>query len=272
MNAVTSLSAENMSVIYCGDAHEYRRKRCGLSLMDQLLSSVESIRRNWSASVEVLFVHTLPLGDLALRKLEALSVRTVQVEESLQPDYLLGNKILVGTNYTGTKDILFLDCDTRVHRPPVFDVANDMLVTYDALQAVSLETYRQFYDSLNIGMPQGAFFEAPAYQYYFNGAANQFPQFNSGVYFLKKQLQEDFYETWRRILVKVRKQFSNASWEFYMEQLSFTAAIMALGIDFGIFPPGINFICTPRAPYLEVAEARNYDRTLRGRHLAAASV
>ena len=240
-----------VSVVYCADEHDYRQKRCGLSLANQLLISLESLRTNWSKLVDVYLFHTAPLTQRLSDQLQALKVKPISVNGPLQSGFPLANKILVGAGYSGSKDILFLDCDTRIYRPPVFDTNREIGVSFDALQAVSYETYRDFFGFLKLPMPSGEVFPDPAFQYYRRGISNQFPQFNSGVYFLKKCQQTPFYVEWQRLFRKAHAHFAGSTWEFYLEQLSFAAAILSLKLDVGLFPPGINFICTPRAPYLK---------------------
>src|ERR1035438_1068908 len=121
-----------MSVVYCSDAHDYRKKTCGLNLLDQCLTSVESLRSNWSNEIDVFLIHTADLPTPSKRQLGLLKVKTILGKGPLQAGFLLANKILVGRDYDGTNDLLFLDCDTRVHRAPVFDRRKDIVVSFDA--------------------------------------------------------------------------------------------------------------------------------------------
>jgi hypothetical protein len=196
----------------------------------------------------------LHIADLPIafkKRLDALKVHTLFCNGPLQAHFPIANKILVGRNYGDVSDFLFLDCDTRIHRAPVFDRHKDIVVSFDALQSVPLVTYQMFFAFLNVVFPAGRLFNAPAFEFYFHGIYDQFPQYNSGVFFLKKGLQKQFYEEWERIFRKVYLRFADVEWCFYLEQLSFIATIQTLGLDVGLFPAGINFICTPRAPYLK---------------------
>jgi len=244
-------SLENAAAaIYCADEHDYRRKQCGLRLSDQLLISIDSLRSNWSKHVDVYVFHTGLLSERLLRQLEEYRVKVVHGRAPLRQEYLLANKILVGRDYQDRKDILFLDCDTRFHRGLTFDSEADIVVAYDALQAIAHEEYQTFFECVNVPMPNGLICKDLAYQYYCHGVAKQFPQFNSGVFFLKKRLQKLFYDEWETIFLLAYEHFRMMRWAFYLEQLSFTAAILKLDLNYKLFPPGINFICTPRAPDL----------------------
>jgi hypothetical protein len=213
--------------------------------------SVESLRSNWSNEIDVFLIHTADLPTPFKQQLGLLKVRTILGKGPLQEGFLLANKILVGRDYDGTNDFLFLDCDTRVHRAPVFDRRKDIVVSFDALRSVPLAIYQKLFKFLNVPLPAGQIFDAPAFEFYFHGVDDQFPQYNSGVFFLKKCLQARFYDEWKRMFTHVYSHFAAAEWAFYLEQLSFIATIQKLGLDVGLFPSGINFICTPRAPYLK---------------------
>jgi hypothetical protein len=238
---------DRVAVVYCGDPGNFRRKQCGLTLVDQLFASIESLRQIWSASIDVYFIHTQPLQATTRDHLHALNVTTVKANEPLCRDFPMANKILVGDYYRSHKDLLFLDCDTRFHRRLEIEPSHEIYAAYDVLQAVSKDIWQEFFHFLGVSLPHAQLLTTPAAAYYAVGDTRQFPQLNSGVFFLKRSRVLSFYAEWKRILLAARSRFGSTDWEFYIEQLSFIATIVSLRLDLGIFPPGINFICTPRA-------------------------
>ncbi len=242
---------KEIAVVYFGDETDSRKKKCGLSLIEQLLLSVNSIRNNWSKEVEIYFFHTKVLSELTLNELQGLNVQVQQAEYVIEPEFPLSNKILVGDFYKGIKDILFLDCDTLIHRPVHIETENEMLVAYDAMKNIEVEDYVKVFDLLKLDLVNIELFESPAFEYYYNSREKQFPVFNSGVFFIKKNLQRDFYLDYKRIFSELYCRFKTAKWKFYIEQIAFCMTIVKLKINYSIFPQGYNFICTPRAEFLK---------------------
>jgi hypothetical protein len=241
---------ETLLLTYATDEHEFRRKMCGLSLIDQLLLSVASVRRNWSDAIEIAVVHTKPLSSATARALIGMGVRPLRVLRPAFTEFPLANKLLVGDIDTRGKDLLFLDCDTIVHAPVVFDRTQEFVVAFDALQSVPAETYREFFTFLGIPAPSAPILHAPAFEYYMRGITDQFPQFNSGVFYLRAAHVCRFFETWRDLFLLAHARFALEEWAFYLEQLAFVAAVLKENLNVALFAPGINFICTPRAPQL----------------------
>ena len=216
--------------------------------MDQLLLSVASVRRNWSDVIEIAVVHTKPLSSAATHALIGMGVRRL-----LRPafaDFPLANKLLVADIDRGRKDLFFLDCDTIIHAPVVFDRTREFVVAFDALQSVSADTYREFFAFLGIAAPSAAILDAPAFQYSMRGVTDQFPQFNSGVFYLRSAHVSRFFATWRKLFLIAYARFALEKWAFYLEQLAFVAAVVKENLDVALFAPGVNFICTPRAAQL----------------------
>ena len=240
---------ESVIVIFTGDETVARKKNGGRTIMEQMFASVESIRNNWSREIEILFIHTEPLSDTSLRYLDQLDVGNINAGRKVNPSFPIANKMLIGETYKGEKDILFLDCDTLVHKSLDFDISQDALVAYDALQDVTEEQYRRLYDTVGVDFPSGAFSDRPSYEYYYNDRNDMFPLINTGVYFLRNKFRDDFY-------TKLQENFHltygifRDELTFYFDQICFAMTLRQLGIHYKFFPKGYNFICTSRAPYL----------------------
>lgn len=243
--------AADFAVLYSLDCNDYRKKFCGLRLTDQLLLSLESLRTKFSRSIVVYVIHTGAIPEETRSRIKRWNVKLIQTKGPLHREFPLANKILVGAAYDGSSDILFVDCDTRFYRPVQFSSPADIVVAYDALQALSLTQYSTFFDYLSMSLPSGVIYRRPAYEYYCHGTMDQFPQFNSGVFFLKNASLIPFYEQWKLIFLESYRRFAAEGWSFYLEQLSFIAAILRLRLTYSLLPVGINFICTPRAPDLQ---------------------
>lgn len=241
---------DELMLAYAADEHEFRRKTCGLSLTDQLLLSVSSVRDNWSTSIEIVVSHTTPLAASTLDALAGLRVRTVHAARTPFSSFPLANKLLVGDLDSRGKDLLFLDCDTIVHAPVAFDRRDDLIVALDALRAVPENVYREFLSFLGLAMPAAPILEAPAFEYYMHATTHQFPQLNSGVFYIRNRHARRFFDAWETLFHRAHQRFAHEKWAFYLEQLAFIAAMLRERIRVGLFVPGINFICTPRAPHL----------------------
>lgn len=249
------MNDNTLSVIYFGDETDYRKKKCGLSLMEQLLLSVNSIRNNWSKVVDIYFFHSETLSARTLHELHLLKVHIQKADRVIETEFPLSNKILIGELYKGDKDILFLDCDTIIHKPVNLETDNEMLVAYDAMKNIETEDYIKVFDFLKLNLADIELYESPAFEYYFHDKTKQFPVFNSGVFFLKKNLQHDFYFQYKRTFSDLYSKFKTDKWKFYIEQIAFSMTIVKLKINYSIFPKGYNFICTPRADFL-----KNWDK------------
>jgi hypothetical protein len=247
---VNNMPIDNLVVIYTGDPTMERKKKCGLDLMNQLFISANSIRNNWSNEVEIIFIHTKELSNEIREKLSFLKVKSINSKKKISASFPISNKMLVGEIYTGSKDILFLDCDTIIHRGLNFPTSCDMLVAYDALQDVSDETYAGLYRALHVQLPSGKFSEHPSFDYYLNNSRNLFPLINSGVYFIKNNIKDIFYSKYIGNFYRTYDLFSERM-NFYFDQICFALTMHELNIDYGFFPKGYNFICTQRAPYLK---------------------
>ena len=240
-----------IAVVYFGDETDFRKKKCGLDLIEQLYLSVNSLRNNWSKTVEVYFFHTRSLSEITLNNLRELNVQVLQSESVIEPEFPLSNKILVGDLYKANKDILFLDCDTVIHKPVNLETDSEMLVAYDAMKNIEVQDYNKVSNFLQLDFADIELYDSPAFEYYFHDKKKQFPVFNSGVFFLKKQLQKDFYLEYKRTFSDLYAKFKMDKWKFYIEQIAFSMAIVKLKINYSIFPKGYNFICTPRADFLK---------------------
>lgn len=245
------MNDNTLSVIYFGDETYYRKKKCGLSLIDQLLLSVNSIRNNWSKIVDIYFFHSETLSARTQHELYLLKVHIQKTDRVIEPEFPLSNKILVGEFYKGDKDILFLDCDTIIHKPINFEQENDILVAYDALKNIEREDYIKISNFLQLNLEDIELYDSPAFEYYFNDKIRQFSVFNSGVFFLKKEIQHKFYYEYENIFSALYSEFKTAKWKFYIEQIAFCMTIVKLKLNYSIFPKGYNFVCTPRADFLK---------------------
>lgn len=243
-------TSTNLTLLYAGDPYEYRRKVCGLNLIDQLFLSVETVRKNWSKQIEIIFVHTLELSPLLRHKMSDLNIQAIRASGPLEPRFLMANKILAGLYYEGNNDILFLDCDTVIHQRPIFNRSHDLFVAYDATRSVEEQAYIEFFTKLQIPMPTGSFPDSPAYEYYHHDREDLFPMINAGVFFLRRRRHKQFFATWQKIFTGAFELFLDRDWAFYIEQMAFLATACHLEIPIGFFEKGINFICTPRAPAL----------------------
>jgi len=239
----------NIIVVYTGDETRVREKLSGQTIIDQMIKSINSVRQNWSTDVEIMFIHTEQLTKETEHALKKLNVTSVQSNRKVSVEYPIANKFLVGENYTGSKDILCLDSDTIIHQPVRFNVSNDVLVAFDALQDVSEEVYRKLYTSLGVSFPMGYFTEKPSYEYYYHNRTDLFPLLNIGVYFIKNKHKDIFYKYLEENFLKTFELLKNED-AFYSSQICFALTIFQLGLNHGYFPKGYNFICTPRAPYL----------------------
>lgn len=249
------MNDSNIAVIYFGDETDFRKKKCGLSLIEQLLLSVNSLRNNWSKTVDVYLFHSKSLSETTLNNLRQLDVQVKQSESVIESDFPLSNKILVGNCYEGSKDILFLDCDTIIHKPVNLKTDSEMLVAYDAMKNIERDDYIKVSELLQLDLADIKLYESPAFEYYFHDKTNQFPVFNSGVFFLKNKLQHDFYSEFKKTFSDLYGKFKTDKWKFYIEQIAFSMTIVKLKINYSIFPKGYNFICTPRADFL-----KNWDK------------
>lgn len=236
-----------LTLLYSGDAVSYRRKRCGMTLVDQLLTSVESVRERWSSDLPIIFAHTRDLpGDLAER-LDSLKVQSFKLSAPLETTFPLANKIQAGLECPVDGDILFLDCDTRIHRPPHIDWRASLLVAFDVVNEVSADNYKRFYAAIGIPCPKGELSPCPARDYYYGDSTHLFPILNSGVFFVSARWRYRFYAEWARIFKIAFVNLAADDWTFYLEQMAFAAAMHSLKIPFDFLPRGVNFICTPMA-------------------------
>ena len=242
-----SLDLRELEVVYCGDAWGHRTKTCGLSLTDQLLISVRSVRANWSSTVGISFVHTQPIPIAVAGELDALGVQIFHSAGSVCDAFPMANKILPQRFDFGNKNVLYLDCDTIVHRRVEFDDSWEFLVAYDALQAVSREVYLEVFQHLGIDAPEGRFSSAPSFEYYYNDERSLFPLWNAGVYYVNASIKRRFYDAYLNNFWLIYEKYMLEKWRFYIEQLALTTAVFSIGAKAAIFPKGINFICTPRA-------------------------
>ena len=245
------IDANNLSIIYSADHSDYRKKKFGATLLEQCLHSISSIRHNWSKDVPIYLTHTRVIPHTILKKLERLNVKAIQNDRYAFPEFPLANKMNFATVPTETSYILFLDCDTVVHKPLVIDSSRDILVGYDALIGLSQETFLSLFHQFNIPWPGGNFYESPVYEYYFRNKKDIFPAWNSGVFFIKTHLRQEFASVWHKIFRETYEKFKEEPWSFYIEQVSFILSIFALHLDYQILPKGYNFICTPRANHLQ---------------------
>ena len=245
------IDKSNLSVIYSGDHSDYRRKAFGATLIDQALMSIKSIRNNWSSDIPIYFTHTEHLPDSILSQMKYLNVQTWQESRYAFPEFPLGNKINFCTVPVETEFLLFLDCDTVVHKSLSIDSSADILVAYDALLALSEKDFRLLFRHLKVEFPKGKFYDSPAFEYYIQDRQDIFPAWNSGVFFLRSKHRYLLAECWSNMLQVAYDRFSTSSWSFYLEQASFIASIIALDFNYDILPKGYNFICTPRARHLE---------------------
>jgi hypothetical protein len=241
---------QKIVVIYTGDETKAREKLSGQTIVDQMLNSVHSIRQNWSTNVEVIFIHTEPVSQQTQSKLAELKVTPLLANRKVSAEFPIANKFLVGEVYQGSKDILFLDCDTIVHQPPSFELSADLLVAFDALQDVSEERYRRLYKKLGVRFPTGDFTKKPSYEYYYNDRENLFPLINTGVYLIKNKYKDVFYKRLEENFQKTYELFKDEM-TFYFDQICFAPTMLQLGLNYQYLPKGYNFICTPRAPYLK---------------------
>jgi len=240
-----------LSIIYFGDETTFRQKQCGLTLIEQLLLSVKSLRANWSKTVEVYFFHSTDLSNPTKESLLQLNVITQKSNRIIEPKFPLSNKILVGELYCSDKNILFLDCDTIIQKPVNIDTSAEMLIAYDALKNLTRKEYESVVSCLDISLPTGEIYDSPSFEYYYHDNAKQFPVFNSGVFYLNKSLQQTFYFEYEQTFKTLFDNFKTDRWKFYIEQIAFCMTICKLKIDYKIFPKGYNYICTPRADYLK---------------------
>jgi hypothetical protein len=241
---------DQMCLVYCGDSYDHRKKRCGLRLSDQFLISARSVRTNWSKTIPIFFIHTRDLDSELLSQMDALQITRMRAVAPIEPDFPLANKLLAGEHFCGTADALFLDCDTVIHSNPSFTSPNGLAVAYDCLEAVPPKILTEFFKAVGAVPPSGVPSDRPSYDYYYHDKTNLLPYLNSGVFFLRRDLQKPLYDEWLRTFRIAYNTFRGAPFEFYVEQLSFVAAIHKLGLKWDFFPKGINFICTPRAPHL----------------------
>jgi len=239
-----------MSLVYCGDPYDHRRKKCGLRLTDQFLISARSVRKNWSKAIPIIFIHTRELSSELAAQMDELHVTRIRAPGPIEQGFPLANKLLAGPHYCGTADALFLDCDTIIHCEPSFRAPSGFAVTYDCLESVTPDILGAFFEAVGAPPPVGTPSDKPSHDYYYHDRTDLLPYFNAGVFFLKRELQRPLYSEWLRTLRIAFDRFRGAPFEFYVEQLSFIAAIHRLNFKWDLFPKGINFICTPRAPYL----------------------
>jgi hypothetical protein len=247
---VVPLANTDMSLVYCGDPYEHRRKKCGLRLTDQFLISAKSVRDNWSESIRIIFIHTCDLAPELVAQMDELKVIRIRAAGAIEPAFPLANKLLAGPHYCGTSDALFLDCDTIIHREPLFSAPGGFAVTYDCLMSVAPDVLGDFFEAVGSPRPTGRVSEKPSYDYYYHDRTDLLPYFNGGVFFVKRELQEPLYSEWLHTFRVAFEKFRGTPFEFYVEQLAFIVAFHRLGFEWNLFPKGINFICTPRAPYL----------------------
>ena len=245
----------NISIIYSGDDVRHRIKHFGASLIDQMLYSVQSIRVNWSKEIPIYFTHTNALSPELEGKLTSMGIQPLQSARYLIPGFPLGNKINFAAIPVETDYTLFLDCDTVVHREVRIESDAEFLVAFDALQALEEKQYEALFSLLDISFPKGHFVESPAYEYYYGNQEGIFPSWNSGVFFIESAKRHKFAECWHKNLMAAHKEFSQASWSFYLEQVCFVATVFELNLNYQILPKGYNYISTPRAPFL-----RDWDR------------
>ena len=237
-------------VVFSGDETNARRKTDGATIIDQAFLSLESIRKNWNSEIEILFIHTQPLTESSLCHFEQLNVATINVGRQVHSLFPIANKMLVGEAYKGKKHILFLDCDTIVHKPLDFQLTTGALVAFDALQDVTEENYKRLYAALGVDLPQGSFSKNPSFEYYYHNRRDMFPLLNSGVYFIQNRHKDSFYNNLLENFHKTYELF-RGELNFYFDQICFALTLHQLGIEYDYFPKGYNFICTKRAPYLK---------------------
>lgn len=241
----------DLNIFYCGDETNYRKKKVGLTIMDQLILSIKSIRKNWSKDVKIFFIHTRSLASNNQLKLQKLKVKCIKANSGIEPEFPMSNKILVGKYFNKNANLLFLDCDTIIHKKINPNWNSEMLVAYDVLKSLSKSEYSEFFKNIQLNLPKGIISHSPAFDYYYNKKKKLFPNFNAGVFYINKKLIKKFYSEYENIFRKSYNKFKYKKWLFYIEQLSFCAAIVKLKINYQIFPKGYNFICTPRADYLK---------------------
>jgi hypothetical protein len=246
---MSSTLEQDVVVAYAGDETRARQKVYGASIIDQMFASVDSIRKNWSVDVEIVFIHTEPLSASILERLSLLNVSPLRAGRKVSSEFPIANKFLVGPTYRGPKDILFLDCDTIVHRPLDFQTTMEMLVALDALQDVAEDRYRRLYAAVGVELPRGDFSYRPSYEYYYNDRIDLFPLLNTGVYYVKNKHKDAFYSRLELNFFKTYDLFRDEL-TFYFDQICFALTAVELGLRYEYFPKGYNFICTPRASHL----------------------
>ena len=240
----------NLAVVYCGEETEYRRKKGGLFLIEQLVLSVTSLRQNWSATVPVCFMHTGPLATSTLDALDHLGVES-QRHERFDERYPISNKMLVGY-YKGSRHVLFMDCDTIVHRP--VRIPNParaaLLVAPDVMPSLDEATFRDVFDRIGAPALKGKFVHSPALAYYAHDRTDLFPNWNAGVYVVERGTLDKLLVSYLHYLGKLIEAFGDKEWAFFIDQLCFTAAALTVASPIAFLPKGVNFICTPRSDVL----------------------
>ncbi len=250
MNMENKLEDHDYTVVYSGDETDFRKKEIGLTLIDQLELSVSTLRKNWSARVRVVFIHTQSLSSSTAQRLSALNIEPVYISFRPIAEFPIANKLNVGRLHVKTPYILFLDCDTIIHQPVQLVGGNDILIAYDALLSLPRQDMTAVEEILEIPPIQGKWPESPAFEYYNDRASNLVPSFNSGVILVRTEIQQEFYNTWEAWTKKLFPVFQSASWNFYIEQLACCMTVFHGKWNWGILPKGYNFICTVRAPFL----------------------
>lgn len=249
MNSITS--QDNTTVLYSGDETNFRRKKFGYSLIDQVILSVQSLRQNWSLTVPVYFVHTRELTQQTVQRFKSLNIKPILAGRHIEPKFPMANKLLVGDVRTNTEFNIFVDCDTYFHAPVQVDMNGfDIGIAYDALQTLPAEHMMEICLLLDIPLIHGTIVESPEYEYYIHDRTDIIPAFNSGVILFRSSIRNEFFTEWEHAFHALFAKYRTSSWEFYIEQAACAITIASGQLPFRLLPKGYNFICTPRAPFL----------------------
>jgi hypothetical protein len=239
-----------IEIVYCGDEWKHRAKVDGASLVDQCIRSVSSMRTNWSASIPVLFLHSEALSDDARTRLDSLKVQILQVGPPICDEFPIANKILPSRLRNRGSDMLFLDCDTIVHQMPKMNSDCQILVSFDIIASVPKDFMDWCFSLFGLPVPEGRYVESPAWEYHMADARDIYPMWNSGVFFVRNDIRDIFYEEYLSVFQELHLQMRESEYVHYTEQIAFTVAIHLRGLAYGFLEKGVNFICNARAPYL----------------------
>ena len=251
MSSVPEIFDEsNLAVVYCGEETSYRAKPSGHTIIDQLILSATSLRKNWSSTVPVLFLHAGPLRDATVQQLYDLRVETQQCS-CVDPRYPIANKMLVG-QYAGPKHILFMDCDTIVHRPVYVPnpTGADLLIAPDVMPSLDETTFREVFTEIGAPPLEGEFVDSPALAYYAEDRTDLFPNWNAGMYVVERSTLAPLTNAYLRYLAPLIAKYGREEWAFFIDQICFTAAALSAARSVAFLPKGMNYICTPRADAL----------------------